>query len=116
MNKSAVKQQKRTRRHSRIRAKVIGDAERPRLAVFRSNRFVYAQIIDDEKGTTIASSDSRVVDGKGLKERAHAVGKDIAAKAAKAGVEQVVFDRGGFLFAGSVKELAEGAREGGLKF
>jgi large subunit ribosomal protein L18 len=116
MNKSSIKVAKRTRRHSRIRATVEGTAERPRLAIFRSNRIVYAQIINDAEGVTLVASDSRTVDGNGLKERARAVGKDIAKKAKEKGVERVVFDRGGFLFAGSVKELADGAREGGLSF
>lgn len=116
MSKSTIKQQKRTRRHGRIRAKVFGTAECPRFAAFRSNRAIYAQLIDDDKGVTLVSSDSRKAKGKNSRERAHATGADIAAKAKKAGVSKVVFDRGGFLFAGSIKELADGAREAGLEF
>jgi large subunit ribosomal protein L18 len=116
MNKSSIKKQKRERRHSRIRAKAKGTAELPRLAVFRSNRSIYVQLINDDAGVTLAASDSRAVDGKGLKERARAVGVDIATKAKNEGIARAVFDRGGFLYAGSVREVAEGAREGGLKF
>ena len=114
MEKTTAKNLKRTRRHNRIRARVSGVAERPRLAVYRSNSAVYAQVIDDAKAITLVSADSRKVAGKGLREKAHAVGVSIAELAKKAGVEKVVFDRGGFLYAGSIKEVAEGAREGGL--
>jgi large subunit ribosomal protein L18 len=114
MSTTAAKQQKRTRRHNRIRAKVSGTADCPRLAVYRSNKAIYAQLIDDEKGTTIAAADSRTADGKTVRERAHAVGGTIAAAAKKAKIERAVFDRGGFLFTGAIKEVAEGAREGGL--
>lgn len=116
MNKSAEKKEKRTRRHNRIRAKISGSAACPRLCVFRSNRYLYAQLIDDEKGTTLACIDTRKVDGTGVRERARKAGGDIAALAKKAGIERVVFDRGGFLFAGSIKEFADAARNGGLNF
>jgi large subunit ribosomal protein L18 len=116
MNKSAVKQQKRTRRHTRIRAKISGTQTCPRLCVFRSNTAVYAQLIDDEKGTTICAIDSRKVTGATPREQAFASGTEIATLAKKLGIEKVVFDRGGFLFTGSIKDLAEGARKGGLQF
>ena len=116
MEKSSNKVKKRTRRHARIRAKIKGTESRPRLCVFRSNTAIYAQIINDEKGVTIASCDSRKVSGANALERAHAVGGDIASLAKKVGIEKVVFDRGGFLFAGAIKEVAEGARKGGLIF
>jgi large subunit ribosomal protein L18 len=98
-----------------IRKKVSGTSERPRLAVFRSNKEIYAQIIDDVTGTTLASASSS--EAKGNKtEQAAVAGKLIADNAKKAGVESVVFDRGGFLYHGRVKALAEAAREAGLKF
>ena len=103
------------RRHNRIRARVVGSAEKPRLAVFRSNRFVYAQLINDDAGSTIASADSRKAAGANPIERATVVGKTIAELAKKAGVEAVVFDRGGFKYQGAVAAVADGAREGGLK-
>jgi large subunit ribosomal protein L18 len=98
-----------------IRKKVSGTSERPRLAVFRSNKEIYAQIIDDVAGNTLASASS--CDAKGTKtEQATVVGKLIAETAKKAGVDTVVFDRGGFLYHGRVKALADSAREAGLKF
>jgi large subunit ribosomal protein L18 len=98
-----------------IRKKVSGTSERPRLAIFRSNKEIYAQVIDDVNGNTLASASSK--EAKGNKtEQAAAVGVLIAANAKKAGVETVVFDRGGFLYHGRVKALAESAREAGLKF
>jgi large subunit ribosomal protein L18 len=98
-----------------IRKKVSGTSERPRLAVFRSNKEIYAQIIDDVTGTTLASASSS--EAKGNKtEQAAVAGKLIADNAKKAGVEAVVFDRGGFLYHGRVKALADSAREAGLKF
>ena len=116
MEKAIQKRATRTRRHARIRARVIGSAEKPRLAVFRSNRYVYAQLINDAAGTTLAAVDSRKVKGDTTMDRAKAVGTTIAAAAAKAGVDTVVFDRGGFQYAGIVAAVADGAREGGLKF
>ena len=98
-----------------IRKKVSGTIERPRLAIFRSNKEIYAQIIDDVAGNTLASASSS--DAKGTKtEQATVVGKLIADNAKKAGVDTVVFDRGGFLYHGRVKALADSAREAGLKF
>jgi large subunit ribosomal protein L18 len=111
--------QLRERRHRRVRGKVRGTAERPRLAVFRSNRGIFAQLVDDDAGKTIAGS-SWVGLPKSFKgdktEQATEVGKQLAAAAKKAGVDSVVFDRGGYLYHGRVKALAEGAREGGLSF
>lgn len=106
----------RLRRRSRIRAKVSGTSSVPRLAVFKSNTSISAQIIDDTKGITIVSAHSREVKGKGLKEKSVLVGKLIADKAKEKKVVSVVFDRGGFIYTGNVKALADGAREGGLKF
>lgn len=111
------KVEKRERRHKRVRAKVWGTHERPRLAVFRSNRYVSAQVIDDDNEKSLMSMSTKILKAKGpLKEQAHALGKELA-KAAKAkGVKKVIFDRGGFIYTGNVKAFAEGAREGGLLF
>jgi large subunit ribosomal protein L18 len=116
MQKSQDKKSKRVTRHNRIRAKISGTAERPRLAVFRSNRFVYAQLIDDVSGKTLAASDTRKQEGKTLTEKSTKVGSDIATKAKAAKVTEVVFDRGGFRYQGTILALAESARAGGLKF
>ncbi|HET7353061.1 MAG TPA: 50S ribosomal protein L18 [Gaiellaceae bacterium] len=109
----------RLRRHRRVRAKVHGTAERPRLVVFRSNRGIVAQLVDDDAGRTLASA-SHLALAKSFKgdktAQAEAVGKALAAAAKKAGVETCVFDRGGYLYHGRVKALADGAREGGLAF
>ena len=111
--------QARERRHRRIRGKVAGTAERPRLAVFRSNKGIFAQLIDDESGRTLAGASwlglKRSFKGNRI-EQATEVGKALAAAAQKAGIETVVFDRGGYLYHGRVKALADGAREGGLTF
>ncbi len=114
------KQERRDRIRFRIRKTVSGTEQRPRLAVFRSNKEIYAQLIDDVSGKTITAASSR---DKGIdvskvnkSEAAKLVGKAIAEKAVKAGVEAITFDRGGYLYHGRVKSLAEGAREGGLKF
>jgi len=116
-----IKQNKKTQRclrHRRIRGKIKGTSERPRLCVFRSNRYIYGQIIDDSQGRTLVSaSDLKIKKEKSKKvERAKEVGRLIAQKALKAGVKKVVFDRGGYRYHGRVKALAEGAREGGLEF
>lgn len=116
MSKAMEKQAKRTRRHVRIRSRVSGTALRPRLAVFRSNRYVYAQLINDETGATLASADSREAKGENMTQRGAEVGKTIAAAAKKAGIESAVFDRGGFKYQGVIAALADGAREGGLQF
>ncbi len=110
-----TKQESRKRIHNRIRNKIKGTSERPRLCVYRSNKSIYCQIIDDLKGETIASASSLKASGPGL-EQAVAVGKEIAEKAVAAGVKAVVFDRGGYLYHGRVKALADSAREGGLHF
>jgi large subunit ribosomal protein L18 len=106
----------RVRRHRRVRTKIVGTAERPRLAVFRSNRHIYAQLIDDDASRTIASASDREVSGEGAgkTDPAKEVGGLLAERAKAAGVERVVFDRGGRLFHGRVAALAEGAREKGL--
>lgn len=107
----------RARRHKRIRARVIGSAERPRLAVYRSNKFVYAQIIDDERGVTLAAATNRNTKKKmTLMEAAVQVGTDVAKAATAKGITQVVFDRGGFSYAGRIAALADAARKGGLTF
>lgn len=109
----------RRRRHTRVRKNVSGNAERPRLAVFRSNRYIYAQVIDDDAGRTLAaaSSQEKTLRKKTLStDTAAEVGKLVAARASEAGVNAVVFDRGGFPYHGRVKALADAAREGGLKF
>jgi large subunit ribosomal protein L18 len=109
----------RLRRHRRVRGKIRGTAERPRLLVFRSNRGIFAQLIDDDAGRTVASASWLTLPKsfKGDKtEQAAEVGKALAEAAKKAGVEDAVFDRGGYLYHGRVKALADGAREGGLSF
>jgi large subunit ribosomal protein L18 len=116
---SLTKVERRQRIKLRIRKTVTGTAEMPRLSVFRSNKEIYAQIIDDTKGVTLAAASSRdkEVNAKGTAiEVAELVGKAIAEKAVKAGIEKVTFDRGGYLYHGRVKSLADGARAAGLKF
>ena len=109
------------RRHRRVRKKVVGTPERPRLAVYRSNRHIYAQLIDDFAGSTLAAASTQTLgngkngDGEPT-ELAKAVGKELAGKAKTAGITRVTFDRGGFRYHGRVQALAEGAREGGLEF
>jgi large subunit ribosomal protein L18 len=113
---SSTKTTQRTRRHARIRSQVSGTAQRPRLSVFRSNKFIYAQLIDDTQGVTLGAA-SDIKDTKGTKvERAQRVGAAIAESAKKAGITTVVFDRGGFKYTGRVQALADAAREGGLQF
>lgn len=109
----------RLKRHYRLRNKISGSAQRPRLNVFRSAKNIYAQLIDDVAGVTLASASTVEKDFEGNggnKEAARKIGKLLAEKAAKCGITEVVFDRGGYIYHGRVKELAEGAREGGLKF
>ncbi len=106
----------RIRRHNRIRAKVKGTLERPRLSVYKSNRHLYAQLIDDDKAVTVASISTEKIAGKGMIEKAASAGKEIAKRAAAKNIKKVVFDRGGFIYTGQVKALADGAREGGLEF
>ncbi len=109
---------KRKIRHKRIRAKVFGTSEKPRLSVFRSSKAISAQLIDDEKGKTIVSAKSQDIKSKekGKVSLAYNVGKSIAQKALKEKIKEVVFDRGGYIYHGRIKEVADGAREGGLIF
>ena len=112
----------RKRRHARVRNHVAGTTERPRLNVFRSLNHIYAQVIDDSKGMTLASASSletgaaQELQGKSKVEKVGAVGKIVAERALQAGITQVVFDRGGYKYHGRVKALADGSREAGLKF
>ncbi|MDH4308789.1 MAG: 50S ribosomal protein L18 [Acidimicrobiia bacterium] len=109
----------RDRRHARVRKYLTGTAERPRLAVYRSNRYIYAQVIDDAAGHTLAAASSQEGDLRSktlTKETASEVGKLVAERAKATGVSQVVFDRGGYQFHGRVKALADAAREAGLEF
>lgn len=108
---------KRKRIQYRIRTKVKGTSTRPRLSVFRSNKEIYCQLINDLDGTTLLAASSREIDATGTKsERAKAVGQKIAEKAKAENISSIVFDRGGYLYHGRVKALADGAREGGLQF
>jgi large subunit ribosomal protein L18 len=109
---------KRLRRRRRVRAKVHGSAERPRISVFRSNRGIFAQLVDDDAGRTLASVQWTEGDLRSLKpmEQATEAGKLLASRAKAAGIDTAVFDRGGYQYHGRVKALAEGAREGGLNF
>ncbi|MEM1214760.1 MAG: 50S ribosomal protein L18 [Bacteroidota bacterium] len=114
-----TKANRRKRIHMRIRKNVRGTAACPRLSIFRSNRYIYAQLIDDVAGTTLAqasSHESAVAQEGNKTEQSTKVGSLLAERAKSAGVEQVIFDRGGYLYHGRVKALAEGAREGGLQF
>jgi large subunit ribosomal protein L18 len=113
-----TKQQARLRRRRRVRAKVRGSADRPRLSVFRSNRGIQAQLIDDDAGSTLAAVNWTEKDLRGLKpeEQAKRAGRMLAERAKAAGVETCVFDRGGYLYHGRVRALAEAAREAGLRF
>jgi large subunit ribosomal protein L18 len=110
-----TKREARLRRHARVRKKIRGEAQRPRLAVFRSNRHIYAQLIDDRQATTIVAASDAEVSGESPIERAKAVGELIATRAKDAGIETAVFDRGGRQYHGRVAALADGAREGGLQ-
>jgi large subunit ribosomal protein L18 len=112
------KNRARGRRATRVRGKVQGTAERPRLTVFRSNRAIWVQVIDDSKGHTLVAASSNDLEAKGLgkKDQATKVGELVATRAKAAGVDKVVFDRGPYLYHGRVKALADGAREGGLDF
>ncbi len=115
-----LKSEARKKRHLRVRKKIRGTAERPRLNVFRSLRHIYAQLIDDDRGQTIVSASTLDLRGNlaatGNKEAARQVGDLLARRALEKGIEQVVFDRGGYLYHGRVRALAEGARSQGLKF
>jgi len=109
-----AKREARIRRHRRVRRKLLGTAERPRLAIYRSNRHIYAQLVDDGTARTMAAASDLAVGGGSKSERAKQVGQAIAERARQAGIERAVFDRGGRLYHGRVKALADGAREGGL--
>lgn len=110
------KEQRRIKIKYRVRNKISGTAARPRLSVFRSNKQIYAQVIDDETAKTLVSASSLGMDAMPKKEQAAKVGEALAQKAIEAGITTVVFDRNGYLYHGRVKELADGARKGGLKF
>jgi len=104
------------RRKARVRAKIFGTAERPRLSIFKSHYYIYAQVINDDKGHTLAAADSRQAKGKTPVERAKEVGLLIAKAAKAAKIDAVVYDRGGYIYTGKIKIVADAAREGGLKF
>ena len=116
MNNSQHKTAQRLRRRMRIRAKVFGTSERPRLSVFKSNKFVFAQLIDDTVGVTIAAVSTKKLVGKTALVAARDIGKELAERAIGKNIEKAVFDRGGYIYTGKIKAVAEGAREGGLKF
>ena len=123
MDKAKTKRVRRERAHLRIRRKVWGTAERPRLSVFKSSRFIYAQLINDDAGRTLAQASSREAaiakkaeGSASTRSAAKLVGEAVAERAKKSGVDKVVFDRGGYLYHGKVKDLAEGARAKGLEF
>ena len=122
MLKKADKNAKRLQRHKRVRRKVFGTPQRPRLCVFRSSNNIYAQIIDDTNRVTLVAASSLdeavkgAVNHTGNKDAAKLVGEMVAKKAVEKGITEVVFDRGGYIYHGRIKELAEGAREAGLKF
>ncbi len=113
---SGARETHRHRRHLRVRKKVNGTAERPRLVVFRSDKHIYAQLVDDTAGRTLVTVSSQKVAGGKKSEKAAAVGKTIAGVAKDKGIARVVFDRGGYKYHGRVKAVADGAREGGLEF
>ncbi len=115
-DKTTIKREKRNRRHIKIRSRLSGTKERPRLAVFKSNRFIYAQLIDDERSVTLAFASTKDIKAKGLVEKAKLLGTMIAEKAKEKKIKKVVFDRAGFVYAGRIKALADSAREAGLVF
>lgn len=111
-----IKKIQRDRRRKRIRAKIFGTADKPRLSVFKSNKYISVQLIDDTSGKTLAAASSQEAKGKNMLEKAMAVGEKIAQQAKVKNISMAVFDRSGYLYTGSVSSLAEGARKGGLKF
>lgn len=113
---TALKTIKRQVRKNRIRSKLSGTSEKPRLAIFKSNKYIYAQLIDDSKGVTVVSSNGSGLKAKTKTEQAQMVGKDIASKAKAKNISKVVFDRGGYIYTGRVKAVADSAREEGLIF
>jgi len=114
--KTQIKSDRRTARRRRIRARIVGTAEKPRLSVFKSNISLYAQVIDDNTGTTLVALDTRKLKGDSPRAKAEALGTEIAKLAKAKGIEQVVFDRGGFLYQGAIQTMADAARNSGLKF
>jgi len=110
------REQKRKKRHNRVRAKVAGTIERPRLSVFKSNKDVYVQLIDDVKGVTLVAANSLKIKDKTLSEKSKLIGLEIAKLAKTKDISKVVFDRSGYLYTGLIKTLADSAREGGLEF
>jgi len=115
-NSSKIKTEKRARRHNRIRSKVSGTEERPRLSIFKSNKYLSAQIIDDDAGKTLVALSTKTIKGKTQLEKANLLGKELASQAIGKKIKKVVFDRGGYIYTGKVQAVAEGAREGGLLF
>ena len=115
MKKPQTREEYRTRRHFRVRKRVNGTAERPRLVVFRSDKHIYAQLVDDNAQRTIMTVTDSGIEGKKV-EKSFEVGKKVASLAKERGVTSIVFDRGGYLYHGRVKAVADGAREGGLEF
>lgn len=116
MTTSSKKNISRVRRHARIRAKVKGTAERPRLSIYKSNRYISAQVINDETGETLAAFSTKALKKVSAQDAPKEAGKEIARLAKEKKIAQVVFDRGGFIYTGRVKAFADGAREGGLAF
>lgn len=116
MKKINIKKQKVERRHKKIRSRVFGTAEKPRLAVFKSNKYIYGQLINDDKAETIISLSSMKIKGKTFMDKCTETGKELAKLALDKKIEAVIFDRGGFKYVGRVKAFADGARTGGLKF
>lgn len=116
MNTTKNKQQKIARRHKKIRTQISGTSDKPRLSVFRSNKYIAIQLVDDEKGHTLAAMTTKDAKGKTPSEKAKEIGAEIAKKAKALKIDKVVFDRGGYLYTGNIKALADSAREGGLKF
>lgn len=116
MNKQISKQEGKERRHKRVRAKVVGTTARPRLAVYKSNRYLHAQIIDDTLGKTLVAGSTKALSGTKKTEAAGVLGGTLAKQAIAKGITAVVFDRGGFRYTGRVAQLAESARQGGLTF
>jgi large subunit ribosomal protein L18 len=116
MKKTNVKADSRQRRHARIRARISGTKEMPRLSIFKSNRHMYAQLIDDTTGTTILGLSSEKAEGKNMMEKAKDLGKMVAKAAIGKKITSIAFDRGGFKYTGKIKLFADAAREGGLKF
>lgn len=116
MKATQKKAMQKSRRHARVRAKVQGTGDIPRLSVFKSNRYISAQLIDDEKGVTLASASSKGSKEKTKKDQAREIGANIAKSAKTKKISRIVFDRGGFTYTGNIKMLADSARKGGLKF